>query len=117
MRDFERNIAKTPDISSKIDDLLLQVKRVLTQQKTDKNKLYSFHAPEVECIGKGKAHKKYEFGVKVSVASPLRTNFVIGIKSLPGNPFDGHTLTGCLDQIEDLTGVRPKSLFKVFLIC
>ena len=69
MRDFERNIAKIPDISSKIDDLLSQVKRVLTQQKTDKNKLYSFHAPELECIGKGKADKKYEFGVKVSVAA------------------------------------------------
>jgi len=111
MRDFERKIAKTADISSKVDDLLSQVKRVLLQQKTDKNKLYSFHAPEVECIGKGKAHKKYEFGVKVSVTSPLHTNFVIGIKSLPGNPFDGHTLTGCLDQVENLTGVRPKDVF------
>ena len=59
-------------------------------------KLYSLHAPEVECIGKGKAHKPYEFGVKVSVATPLNRcrggQFVAHVKALPGNPYDGHTL-------------------------
>jgi IS5 family transposase len=53
--------------------------RLLAQEKKDKNKLYSLHASEVECISKGKAHKKYEFGVKVSVATTNRDNFVVGM--------------------------------------
>ena len=45
--------------------------RVLAQDRHQRDrKIYSVHAPEVECIGKGKAYKPYEFGVKVSVATP-----------------------------------------------
>jgi IS5 family transposase len=59
-------------------------------------KLYSLHAPEVECIGKGKAHRPYEFGVKVSVATTVKHSaggqFVTHAAALPGNPYDGHTL-------------------------
>jgi transposase, IS5 family len=66
------------------------------------------HAPEVECIGKGKAHKPYEFGVKVSVATPLRRcrggQFVAHVKALPGNPYDGHTLANVIPQIETTVG-------------
>ncbi len=68
-------------------------------------------APEVECIAKGKAHKKYEFGVKVSVATGTRSNFVVGMRSLPGNPYDGHTLADSLDQVARLTGQRPTECF------
>src|SRR4051812_678614 len=71
-------------------------------------KLYSLHAPEVECIGKGKAHKPYEFGVKVSVATPLNRcrggQFVAHVKALPGNPYDGHTLAAVLPDIESTIG-------------
>ena len=60
--------------------------------KKENKIIYSFHAPEVECIGKGKLNKPYEFGNKVGIAVSGRGNFVLGIKSFQGNPYDGHTL-------------------------
>jgi IS5 family transposase len=73
-------------------------------------KLYSLHAPEVECIGKGKAHKPYEFGCKVSIATPVTKpkggQFVLHAQALHGNPYDGHTLGGVIAGLEDLTGVE-----------
>jgi transposase, IS5 family len=71
-------------------------------------KIYSLHAPEVECIGKGKAHRPYEFGVKVSLATTLhRSNggqFIAHVKAMPGNPYDGHTLATALPEIEAQIG-------------
>src|SRR4051794_33391582 len=71
-------------------------------------KVYSLHAPEVECIGKDKPHKPYEFGVKVSVATPLNRcrggQFVAHVKALPGNPYDGHTLATVIPDIEATLG-------------
>ena len=71
-------------------------------------KVYSLHAPEVECIGKGKAHKPYEFGVKASIATPIKhakgSQFVLHAKALPGNPYDGHTLKTVIPEIEALIG-------------
>ena len=71
-------------------------------------KLYSLHAPEVECIGKGKAHRPYEFGVKVSIATTNARapggQFVVHAKALPGNPYDGHTLAEVLKDTQALTG-------------
>ena len=71
-------------------------------------KVYSLHAPEVECIGKGKAHRPYEFGVKVSVATTLKHckggQFVTHVKALPGNPYDGHTLATVIPDMEALVG-------------
>ena len=63
-----------------------RVKRILTQTTKDKNKLYALHAPEVECLAKGKARIPYEFGVKVTVATTLKEGFVVGMRSMPGNP-------------------------------
>ncbi len=72
------------------------------------NKIYSLHAPEVECIGKGKAHKPYEFGVKVSVATTLSHakggQFVTHVKAVPGKPYDGHTLATVIPEMEALIG-------------
>jgi transposase, IS5 family len=70
-------------------------------------KVYSLHAPEVECISKGKAHRPYEFGVKVSVATTLAHarggQFVTHVKAaLPGNPYDGHTLKTVIPEMEQL---------------
>ena len=110
-RDFERKMEGISELHDLYSSLLSQVNQVLTQTKNSKNKLYSYHAPEVECIGKGKAQKRYEFGVKVSIATPHKRNFVIGAKALPGNPFDGHTLRNCLDQVQQLTGIRPSQTF------
>jgi transposase, IS5 family len=78
------------------------------RQKQRGKKIYSLHAPEVECIGKGKAHRPYEFGVKVSVATPLHHSaggqFVAHVKALPGNPYDGHTLAAIIPDIESKIG-------------
>lgn len=84
---------------------------MLTQKRSDKNKLYSLHAPEVECISKGKAHKKYEFGCKVSVATTSQDNWIVGVDALHNNPFDGHTLKGALKQIKQLVGWEAKNAY------
>ena len=92
-RDIQRNLDAIPEEhQAKAHDLLFCANRILTQQKKDKNKLYALHAPEVECISKGKARTPYEFGVKVTVATTLKEGFVVGMRSMPGNPWDGHTL-------------------------
>jgi IS5 family transposase len=72
--------------------------RLMNQKKDSKNKIYSIHAPEAECISKGKSHKKYEFGNKVGIVSSSKDNFILGCLGFHGNPFDGHTLQRCLDQ-------------------
>ena len=87
------------------------MRRLLAQQRQDKNKLYALQAPEVEYIAKGKVPKRYEFGVKVSIATTNRSNLIVGAKSLPGNPHDGHTLKGALRQVEQLTGQRPERCY------
>ena len=66
------------------------------------------HAPEVECISKGKARKPYEFGVKVSITTTHKEGLVIGSRSMPGNPYDGHTLYEALEQAQILSNVRPE---------
>jgi IS5 family transposase len=81
---------------------LQRAERVRTQQRHDKNKLYALHAPEVECIGKGKARKPYEFGVKVSLAVTHKQGLMVGARSFPGNPFDGHILSAQLEQTTNL---------------
>lgn len=78
--------------------------RLLKQEKDSKDKLYSIDAPEVECISKGKAHKRYEFGVKVGMATTSKGNWIVGIQAFPGNPYDGHTLEETIKQAERLTG-------------
>jgi IS5 family transposase len=105
VRDVER---KLPEPSEKFKELLKNAKRIQMQKKDDKQKLYSVHAPEVECIAKGKAHKKYEFGCKTSVATTANSNWIVAAQAHHGNPYDGATLKPTIDQIERLTGVRPK---------
>ena len=85
--------------------------RVLAQKKDDKNKLYSLHALEVACIAKGKAHKKYEFGSKVSFATTQKSNVTVAAVNFRGNPNDNKTLEKTLDQQERMTGARAKNAF------
>ena len=107
------------DVERKIDDAGFQKHRgtlilshlILTQKRTTKGKVYSLHAPEVECIAKGKAHKPYEFGVKASLAVTHKEGFVVGAMSCPENPYDGHTLERQLEQVEQLTGRMPATTF------
>src|SRR6266699_3957942 len=90
-------------------NILALARRVRDQKQHQRGpKVYSLHAPEVECIGKGKAHRPYEFGVKVSVATTHRHakggQFVTHAKALPGNPYDGHTLATVIPDMETLIG-------------
>ena len=109
-RDIERKIAGRPDLVDASAFVLERVKRLLAQKPDDKNKLYALHAPEVECVAKGKARTRYEFGVKVSIAVTNARSpggqFVLGVKALPGLPYDGHTLAGQIAQVERLTGEK-----------
>jgi IS5 family transposase len=98
---------------SRLTTVLERAERLRAQQPRDKNKLYAMHAPEVECIGKGKARQPYEFGVKASIAITHRSGLVVGARTFPGNPYDGHTLW---EQIEQTTillegvGVKPRQV-------
>ena len=111
VRDIERKTADNPARQAVFADELALAKRLLGQQKQDKNKLYSLHAPEVECISKGKVAKRYEFGVKASIATTNKSNFVVGGMALPGSPYDGHTLTKALAQVRRLTGTSIDEAF------
>ena len=111
IRDMERKVGDVQAEHPKLHRLLEIAKRIHAQQRQDKGKVYSVHAPEVECIAKGKAHKPYEFGVKVGVVSTSKESFVVGMKSLPGNPYDGHTLQASLEQAQRLTGIAPKEAY------
>lgn len=96
-------------------EIMARIARLLAQQPADKRKLYALHAPEVECIGKGKARTRWEFGVKVSLAvSNARApggQFVLGARVCPGSPYDGHTLKAQLDQVEKLTGTKVQRAY------
>jgi transposase, IS5 family len=109
IRDIRRKIAGQPQLETVFEGPLARAAQIRSQQQRQRGwKLYSFHAPEVECIGKGKASAPYEFGVKASIVT---TNacapgglFVLHAKALPGNPYDGHTLGVVVDATEKLTG-------------
>ena len=79
--------------------------RVRQQQPHDAYKLYSLHEPEVQCISKGKTHKRYEFGQKVAIATTNGRNWIVAAKLLPDNPYDGHTLAETLTAVESVSGV------------
>jgi IS5 family transposase len=109
IRDITRKLSSRPELMEVFALPLSLARRVKDQRQRERGrKVYSLHAPEVECIGKGKAHKPYEFGVKVSVATPLHRcrggQFVAHVQALPGNPYDGHTLADVIPQIEQTIG-------------
>jgi IS5 family transposase len=111
-RDIARKIAGNLAAKVAFARPLGLIGRLLRQRREDRgrDKLYSLHAPEVECIGKGKAHTRFEFGVKVSIAATNAVapggQFVLGARALSGNPFDGHTLAEQITQTERLTGTE-----------
>ena len=116
VRDIDRKIegtelAKDPGLAT----VLERVRRLAAQKPQDKDKIYALHAPEVECIGKGKARAKYEFGVKCTIAvtnaRAAGGQFVLGAKTIPGNPWDGNTLDIQIDQIEALTGRKVRRAY------
>ena len=108
IRDLERQLPSPPEA---IKDLLERAKRIHQPLPKDSPKLYSVHAPEVECIAKGKAHQRYEFGCKVVVVSTNNSNWIVGMDAKHGNPYDGATLIPALNQVEQLSDVQPKQVF------
>jgi IS5 family transposase len=110
-RDVARKVAGDGELSIRFAPLLGLTERLLVQERTSKNKLYSLHAPEVVCIAKGKAHRPYEFGSKVALAVTNREGFALASKALEGNPYDGHTLSATVDQVVALSGVEPDRIY------
>ena len=115
IRDIRRKIAGDEGLTERFADLLALAHRVRFQDHHQRgHKVYALHAPEVECIGKGKARAPYEFGCKVSIATsatkPRGGQFVLHAKALHGNPFDGHTLGPVIADLEKLTGVETRRI-------
>ncbi|HTP64322.1 MAG TPA: IS5 family transposase, partial [Geobacteraceae bacterium] len=104
IRDIER---KCPELKGLLAIMLERAKQIFGQKRNDSDKLYSMQAPEVECIAKGKAHKKYEFGCKVSLVSTSENSWIVGVQAIHGNPYDGHTLKDSLGQAQAIAGYRP----------
>ena len=109
IRDIGRKIEGQPAREEAFAAALSRASQIRSQQQRQRGwKLYSFHAPEVECIGKGKARAPYEFGVKASIVTTNARapggQFVLHATALPGNPYDGHTLGAAIDATEKLTG-------------
>jgi IS5 family transposase len=115
IRDIERKLESKPEIQTYFIQSLQKAKRIHAQVKTDTDKIYSWHAPEVECISKGKAHKPYEFGCKVSITTNVNAapagHFVLHAKALHGRPYDGHTLTEVLEEMQQQTGIENKRAY------
>ena len=110
LRDLRRQLQDIPEgtFRERVLDKLWLVGRLLAQTPKSHGKIYALHEPEVDCISKGKARVRYEFGTKVSIATTIDKGFVVGMRALPGNPYDGHTLAEALEQVEILTGMHPE---------
>lgn len=108
-----RDILRARDVcqDKELALLISQAQKLLVQEKDTPNKLYSLHAPEVECIAKGKAHKRYEFGCKVSIVTTCKEPWVLSVLSHHDNPYDGATLGICLNKAEENSGAKIESAF------
>ncbi len=105
-RELRRKLSKA--ILQKYATELKLFAQVLDQQKGDRNKIYSLHEPKVYCMSKGKAHKRFEFGSKVSLVLTKKSGIAVGAYNFEENIYDGHTLPKVLDQTKRLTGKEPK---------
>ena len=85
--------------------------KAISQKRYDSNKIYSLHEPHVQCISKGKEHKKYEFGSKVSIIATKNSGVIIGALNIEKNDYDAHTLDPALEQQQRLTGHTLKEVF------
>lgn len=108
-RDIHRQVES--EVKKRLLPLLKITEKILLQKKQDKDKIYSLHEPAVECIAKGKAHKKYEFSCKASLVLTHKEGIALCVNAHHGKPYDGHTLQACLEQAEKLTGKTIKRGF------
>jgi IS5 family transposase len=120
VRDVERKIALAADhqkiqLEKIFAPQITQTKRLLAQKRADKKKLYSLHEPNVDCISKGKARVRYEFGCKVSLTTTHKQGLVMASQAIAGNPYDGHTLKSAIEESQDncskFTNIKIKSAF------
>lgn len=102
-RDIERKMST--DDAEMLAKIIL-AKRILLREKDSKDKVYSVHEPQVECIAKGKANQRYEFGNKAGIVTTASSNWIVGALGFEGNPYDGHTLKDSLKQASELTGLQ-----------
>jgi transposase, IS5 family len=109
--DIRRKTAENETLKKEFSHLFKLADRLLYQNKESKHKLYSLHAPEVECISKGKAHKKYEFGCKVSLVVTHKIGLALSCRAIHGNPYDGHTLKDALLDAEKLSSTKIERAF------
>ena len=105
VRELERKLH--PEIFQRYQPQFELFNKVLAQERSTKNKIYSLHEPGVYCMSKGKAHKKYEYGCKASIVLTQNTGIIVGAMTFKENRYDGHTLTDALNQTEALTGKAP----------
>jgi IS5 family transposase len=121
-RDIERKASSSTvaqAIREALQTPLAKARQIVAQSATSKNisgapKLYAWHAPEVECIAKGKSKTPYEFGVKVGIAATIKHNLIVGARAFAGKPYDGHTLNEQLEQASILmqdTGQKPQTVY------
>jgi IS5 family transposase len=112
VRNIETAVAQGQIVPAALEVALgkAQIVQKQTLNPNANEKLYSWRAPEVECIAKGRASKKYEFGCKASFASTNKSNFIVGAVALHGKPYDGHTLGKVLSQIQNLIGIKPNEV-------
>lgn len=110
MRDIRRQLDAVPGgaVRDTVLEMLARVSKLLHQAPKSRGKIYALHEPDVDCMSKGKARVRYEFGCKVSIATTIDEGFVVGMRAMPGNPYDGHTLAEALEQVETLTDCRPE---------
>jgi IS5 family transposase len=116
IRDIRRKTEDNPILQAVFDGALARASQIKSQIRRQRGpKIYSWHAPEVECIGKGKAHKPYEFGVKVSLTTTNKRckggQFILHAKALPGSPYDGHTLGQVIKETQALTGREIERIY------
>jgi transposase, IS5 family len=120
VREIERKASVLSEaVRQALGGALDKAQRIADQSRSRKNtsgesKLYAWHAPEVECIAKGKSRTPYEFGVKVGIAATLKHNLIVGARAFTGNPYDGHTLREQLEQATILmqdTGHKPVTAY------
>jgi transposase, IS5 family len=109
-RDVRRKLEGRPEVAAQFAEPLARVARLLAQQRTDKHKLYALHAPEVACIAKGKAHNRYEFGAKLSVAVTNREGVVVGMQTHPAIPTTARPLRPCSPRSNGSPGSRPNAV-------
>jgi IS5 family transposase len=111
LRDISRQIVNNDELKNTFKEMFNIANKLLIQERDAKNKIYSVHAPEVECIAKGKVHKKYEYGCKDSLVLTHKEGLCISSQALHGNPYDGHCLNNALSNAEKISGIKVKKVF------